>query len=146
MSSASKTTSSSRQAMATKPKLQKALHAPARHRQMTITHTKAVWPKPLLISARDDTPSGSHTRTIQSTVAQVLQLCSQHLYNIVNIQYSVAGQQTYVAFGQISHIPIILTQMVSERSTMLEIMSCKRSARSYTDDMRLRRYLSMVSS
>ena len=39
--------------------------------------TKAVWPKPLLISARNDIPSGSHARTVESTEAHVLQLCSQ---------------------------------------------------------------------
>ncbi len=59
MSSASKTTSSNRQAMASKPKLQKALHAPTRNRQMTITATKAVWPKPLLISAENNTQVGA---------------------------------------------------------------------------------------
>ncbi len=50
MSSASKTTSNYRQAMATQPRVQKALQAPARNRQMTITPTKALWPKPLLVT------------------------------------------------------------------------------------------------
>ncbi len=85
MSSTSQTTSSNRQAMATKPKLQKALHVPTRNRQMTITPTKAVWPKPLFVSARNNTSSGSFTRTIQSSTAHVLQLNSQSLHNTVNI-------------------------------------------------------------
>ena len=73
MNSTSKTTSSNRQAMASKPKLQKALHAPARNRQMIITPTQAVWPEPLLITARNDTPSGSYTRTIQSATSLFLE-------------------------------------------------------------------------
>ena len=81
MSCTSKTTNSNRQleAMAPKPKLQNTAHAPARNRQMTITAAKAVWPESLslLISARNNTPSGSHTRTIQSTTAHALQLLSQ---------------------------------------------------------------------
>ena len=82
---------SSRQLVTTKPKLQKALHVLARHRQLTKAPTSAKRLKPLSVCATNNTCTRELTWAIQSNSCKAKSSITQNINNCRYRCFSMKG-------------------------------------------------------